>query len=632
MKINIRTTNHIDFPEEFKEPNFYIDNIDNKFIEVLEDNTISTELEISNINFFVGENNSGKSRFLRGLLKLNYPFENLTQSIFFPDLISEISETEERLNEGLVPKKVLSEVIHITDNLISNFNIDDNEKIDSYLKELHQLGQHIYENEDKLKILKTYTEQIKTLQNELVFTKKNKINNKIYIPILRSLLSGSHLGTDSFINTVKTLYFKNKTNFEIHSGLRMWSKIDEIQSSDKIRDLEKFQDFLSNYFFNKKRVQILADRKTKVIKIATNNGEFEKINDLGDGIQALIILLYPIFTADINDCFYIDEPEINLHPAFQKIFIDTLLYDEFLKSKNLKFFFTTHSNHLLDLTLLNDSVSIFQFQKIEENKHLIKTKVKPNKEILNLLGVTASSVFLSNSSIWVEGPTDRKYLSKFLKLYSEDNKDVKYLNEDIDFAFFEYGGNLIAHYLFDDENIKGEGEDEFNKEEVKEKINSFALSNKIFLLADNDNVIKDSKKDLRRKSLEKLSKDNQNFTYQNTELKEIENLLPKKIIKDFMFKILKTEESIRIANKIDFSRNDYKNIGIGDFYENLFLKNKIPKEDIRTFKAESGTLKNDYKIKLASFVIDSGYTYSDLIEENDELKSIIEILYDFIEK
>ncbi|ARV16292.1 AAA family ATPase [Polaribacter sp. SA4-12] len=625
MKINIRTTNHIDFPEEFKEPNFYIDNVDNKFIEVLEDNTISTELEISNINFFVGENNSGKSRFLRGLLKLNYPFENLIQGVFFPDLISEISETEERLNESLVPKNVLSEVIHITDDLISNFNSDDNEKIDYYLKELHKLGRHIYENEDKMKILKTYIEQIETLQNELVFTKKNKINNKIYIPILRSLLSGNHLGTDSFINTVKTLYFKNKTSFEIHSGLRMWSKIDEIQSSDKIRDLEKFQDFLSNYFFNKKRVQILADRKTKVIKIATNNSEFEKINDLGDGIQALIILLYPIFTADINDCFYIEEPEINLHPAFQKIFIQTLLNDEFLKAKKLKYFFTTHSNHLLDLTLLDDDVSIFQFQKIEENKHLIKTSVKPNKEILDLLGVTTSSVFLSNSSVWVEGPTDRKYLSKFLKLYSEGNKDVKYLKEDIDFAFFEYGGNLIEHYLFDEK-------EEFDEEEVRNKINSFALSNKIFLIADNDNAEKGSKKDLRRIALKALSDKNDNFTYQNTELKEIENLLPKKIIQDFISEILKTEESIEKAKNIVFERNDYNEIGLGKFYFDLFLNHKIPKKDFRAFNAESGTLKNDYKIKLASFVVDSEYTYSDLIEGNNELKDIIENLYKFIIK
>ncbi|WP_299435441.1 hypothetical protein [uncultured Aquimarina sp.] len=61
---------------------------------------------------------------------------------------------------------------------------------------------------------------------------------------------------------------------------------------------------------------------------------------------------------------------------------------------------------------------------------------------MDLLGVTSSSVLIANSSIWVEEPTDRKYISKWLNTYKESG-----LKEDIDYVFFEYGGNLIAHYL-----------------------------------------------------------------------------------------------------------------------------------------------------------------------------------------
>ena len=46
------------------------------------------------------------------------------------------------------------------------------------------------------------------------------------------------------------------------------------------------------------------------------------------------------------------------------------------------------------------------------------------------------------------------------------------LKEDIDYAFFEYGGNLIEHYLFDDKF-----EEDYSDGEVREKIKSFALSN-----------------------------------------------------------------------------------------------------------------------------------------------------------
>ena len=47
-------------------------------------------------------------------------------------------------------------------------------------------------------------------------------------------------------------------------------------------------------------------------------------------------------------------------------------------------------------------------------------------------------------------------------------------------------------------------------------------------------------------------------------------------------------------------------------------------------KKKISSLKNDYKIKLASFVVDSEYTYLDLIEDNKELETIIENLYNFI--
>jgi len=104
----------------------------------------------------------------------------------------------------------------------------------------------------------------------------------------------------------------------------------------------------------------------------------------------------------------------------------------FSKQK-LKVLFTTHSNNFLDLSLQADDVSIFQFQKECPEKFNIKN-IKPNKEILDLLGVNNSSVLMANSSIWVEGPTDRKYISKFLKLFCEQNK-TQHLKEDIDFAF-----------------------------------------------------------------------------------------------------------------------------------------------------------------------------------------------------
>ena len=440
------------------------------------------------------------------------------------------------------------------------------------------------------------------------------------------MYKNEYLTEDILKNVSEEFFFKGKEidkKIKIHTGSYVWKYMYDLQNSTNRRVLREFEEFLSLNFFEGKEIEVFADSNNyKQVSFSIDNGDYRSINEIGDGIQAIINLMFPIFSASKNEYFFIEEPETNLHPAFQRIFIETLLTNEFILGKNLTFFFTTHSNHFLDLTLRSDEVSFFQFEKIEKNKHFIKVNVKPSRQMLDVLGVNNTSVFLANTSLWVEGPTDRKYLSKFLKLYC-GFYNKPYLKEDIDFAFFEYGGNLITHYLFDEE-------EKFEDEEVKEKINSFALSNKIYLLADSDNAKEGGEKFKRRKILEDLSSEKGNFKYQNTIVKEIENLLPVKVLHDFIPKLLTDEISINKAKKINFKRSDYKGLGLGEFYKTQFLSEGIPEENIKKFKAESGTLRNEYKNKLAGFVVGSNYKYSDLIKDNEELDNLVGTLYDFI--
>ena len=126
---------------------------------------------------------------------------------------------------------------------------------------------------------------------------------------------------------------------------------------------------------------------------------------------------------------------------------------------------------------------------------------------MQYLGVSNSSVFLANCSIWVEGISDRNYLKAFLKAYCRDTEKKNYPKEDIDFAFIEYAGSNIDHY-------------NFNKEELKEKINAFAINNKIFLISDYDGEYRNEKHRFY------YSYKHENFSYKTTKpYKEIENLL-----------------------------------------------------------------------------------------------------------
>lgn len=570
--------------------------------------------KLSLINFFVGANNSGKSRFLRGFFKSNN--YNILQEtkINISDLLILLDTKINDIDNINFDQDFLN-LWTTFKNQVNNFdiifnNIQDYKKKIEYPLIMEKALGKVNKFENQKSLLTSMLDLLELFKHNEQY--KNK--HKIYIPILRSIISDSNLNKDSF-NKISEIKYGLKEN--VFTGLKLFDDVFELHNSVDIIKLEKFTLWLEDNFYQNEKLQLIPDKANSNLLLKIGK-EMHPIFNIGDGIQQLILLLFPIFTSHDRTWCFIEEPETHLHPGLQRIFIETLLNNEYLKSKNLRYFFTTHSNHFLDLSLHTDDISIFQFHKGSQGKFMIKN-VKPNKETLDLLGVNNSSVLMANSSIWVEGPTDRRYISSFLKLYCAIHKR-NHLKEDIDFAFFEYGGNLIEHYLFD-ENF----EEVFSEEDVREKINSFALSNKIYLLSDNDNAKGEKLK--RRQRLEDISKTEKHFKYQNTNYREIENLLPVKVIKDFLVELVNSSEKQKI-NEISFDRKDYISIGLGQFITDLFKKNHI--KNFKKFKDESGTLKSSYKTKLCGFVINGDYSYPELIENNEQLDNIISDLYKFI--
>lgn len=115
-------------------------------------------------------------------------------------------------------------------------------------------------------------------------------------------------------------------------------------------------------FFDGKQIDIVAKfdksdnekgiNESELILIHVDGDqETRKLYDLGDGIQALIVLMYKIFMAEPNSFIFIDEPELNLHPGMQRLFLEQIYSNPDLKKKNLTYIISTHSNHFLDLTI-----------------------------------------------------------------------------------------------------------------------------------------------------------------------------------------------------------------------------------------------------------------------------------------
>lgn len=89
--------------------------------------------------------------------------------------------------------------------------------------------------------------------------------------------------------------------------------------------IEKYQAYLSENFFDGEEVYLIPKEKDKnIISIKIGN-EFERpIYELGDGLQSIINITFPLFLnlkeieETDNVLVFIEEPEIHLHPALQK--------------------------------------------------------------------------------------------------------------------------------------------------------------------------------------------------------------------------------------------------------------------------------------------------------------------------
>lgn len=440
-----------------------------------------------------------------------------------------------------------------------------------------------------------------------------------YIPTLRGSISlmskdSTKISSSVYEDTIRNNYELDRAlNLKIFTGLDLYDKVKKARNSPKEERLkfEAFESFLQKHFFYGKEIDIVAlEGDNPIIQIYIGGDDREMYN-IGDGIQAIILLMYPLFTAKPNEWFFIEEPELSMHPGLQTLFINTITENEYIKQKKLQIFITSHSNHLLNTLLQKpNQTSIFSFEKIA-TKQKDYTKIKqilgPENHVLELLGVTNSSVFMSNCTIWVEGISDRLYLKAFLLAYTKSTQSKPYL-EDIHYSFFEYAGTNLIHYFFGESDIQ-----------ESNNIKAHFLSNKIFVLAD-----KDKAKEKKHKYYEKLN--NKYFHYSHTEVLEIENLLSVSILK-LIFKE-KLGVSEEVIQKYRFKESSYANVGLGKY-----IGMKINKTPNVNRKMGTNTLSDYYKKMFSNFVFEKVKTNDitwTMIKENSHAEKLTKKLYKFI--
>ncbi len=165
--------------------------------------------------------------------------------------------------------------------------------------------------------------------------------------------------------------------------------------------------------------------------IVRRNGLRLPLASYGTGIHELIILAIAVYAHD-NVIFCIEEPEIHLHPLLQKEFLRFLMEE----TPN-QYVLATHSHALMTPGPDCNVVHIWQEDGVTRSRAVESTE--HSLDVLRDLGIDASDLLQARSVIWVEGPSDRIYLNRWLSLVAPD------LREGVDYSIMFYGGRLLSH-------------------------------------------------------------------------------------------------------------------------------------------------------------------------------------------
>ena len=408
--------------------------------------------DFGKVNIFIGKNNCGKSNILSfiNLLKtllfrstsnrelfLVSDYHNFLNSekITFSIQYKKESEYDKILESVPIHFKSLFENInnifidfnHAVDDKIYSFDFDKNQWLKNVIKE---------DNATNELFLKQFSGSGPYLGNL-----KNIIAS-IKIPTYEDI---GLINTHREIQVNRQKIDKNSDTYRggIYNGFDLIDRLDSWKDPRPInQNQRKHFDEIENFIRdilneNELTLEISSDDgygKELSLKI---RGKQIPIENLGTGIHQLIILASTV-TVLQDYLICVEEPEIFVHPEIQRKFLKYIL-----KTKN-QYFITTHSNTFLNV----DGIDVYHISYDGTKSSAKKVITSTEKNILlSELGYQASDLLQANYLLWVEGPSDRIYITHWLKSINRN------LSEGIHYSIMFYGGRLLSHLSADEKAL-----------------------------------------------------------------------------------------------------------------------------------------------------------------------------------
>lgn len=632
----------------------YLNLTEENYKEYKNENNI---IELSNVNVFIGKNNSGKSRLMREILIAEYNNKYYSNSNYkdFEKLNNAIKKLLIKANANDLVENEYKKTYLFKKKNPSYRRASDEAELATFICNIlypNSLYNDIYKKAVDKKILKvTYGQGftpnhsfqiagggafLLQIRNEIaeyydliLSNIESCVPETLFFPSLLSLRKLNNLDENepSYHSKLAEMfaneYFSKLKNF--HNNIKTGQEIyDDMKkqllglNTDRKRFLD-YEKYISKNFFNDKEISIFIKDDDHNIYVKEGEEKEYPIYMLGDGLQTLLTITYYLFMNSSKPMkIFIDEPEIHLHPGLQRVFISKLQ-----DYNNCQFFITTHSSNLIDICdEYDENTSIICVEKTEDQKKIYNSEYD-DMDLYTLLGTRPSSIILSNCTIWVEGPTDIYYIESILQLYCDINNKKKYkLGYNYNYAF-NGSINIASKIDFDDKS-----------ENITMKINR--LSKKNFIIFDSDNLDPES---ANYKKIQKLKQKMGDNCYVIKKLKTIENIINPKILQDYFeinYNPKQKWKKIEVTNffeklKAKYGEKDYFSMNIAKELAQYLKKNEPKNEKIKkqTLDYYNKSINNFWKANKYSLSIFFYNTINQL--KHEEKKHIYDtMMHEFI--
>ncbi len=308
------------------------------------------------------------------------------------------------------------------------------------------------------------------------YNTKNILEAFFFMEIVENDLS-SYLCNKNFFNEQHQTYDSNiLENFYNNS---------EYELNEKQYSLDEFNRLIETVYYDK---ETLTEENIQLLQKYSNflifnfeDSMFRKYSDLSHGEKSIFgqfLHIYDRLKVDNDLCVILDEPDISLHPNWQKKYISEIEKSFFNLEKNIHFIITTHSPFLLS-DIPKQNIIFLDTYEDGKCKVLHHDEVMDKKQTFgqNIHTLLSDSFFMEDGLM---GEFAKGKIDKIIKFLREDSipgsregwidskKNLKRIIDSIGEPFLRHKILELYYDKFKDDATKAERRKELEKQ--KEQI------------------------------------------------------------------------------------------------------------------------------------------------------------------